>query len=148
MRYNLLKVSLVLFLAAGLNYNCASPASALMGSLGKVPNLSGVSSLLKGAGGLDKLIGKGPFTLLAPSDNALASLGKDGLTNLLKPENASQLQNLMKKYVVPGKLDPAQLAGSGLKDAAGNAFSLGDAKISQSIPTKGGTIQVLEGLLK
>ena len=148
MRYNLLKVSLVLFLAAGLNYNCASPASALMGSLGKVPNLSGVSSLLKGAGGLDKLIGKGPFTLLAPSDNALASLGKGTLDNLLKPENQAQLQNLMKKYVVPGKLDASQLAGSGLKDAAGNAFSLGDAKISQSIPTKGGTIQVLEGLLK
>jgi uncharacterized surface protein with fasciclin (FAS1) repeats len=75
-------------------------------------------------------------------------MGKGALDNLLKPENQAQLQGLLKKYVVPGKLDASQLAGSGLKDAAGNAFSLGDAKISQSIPTKGGTIQVLEGLLK
>jgi uncharacterized surface protein with fasciclin (FAS1) repeats len=148
MRYNLLKVTLVLFLLAGINYNCSSPANALLGSLGKVPNLSGATSLLKGAGGLGNLVGKGPFTLLAPSDNALASMGKGALDNLLKPENKDQLTNMLKKYVVPGKLDPTQLAGSGLKDAAGNAFNLGGAKISQSIPTKGGVIQVLDGILK
>jgi len=148
MRHTFLKATMVLFLVAGLNYNCSSPTSSLLSALGGNPNLSGVSSLLKGAGGLDKLIGKGPFTMLAPSNDALASMGKGALDNLLKSGNSSQLQDMMKKYVVPGKLDPSQLAGSGLKDAAGNAFNLGNAKITETIPTKGGVIQVIDGLLK
>jgi len=148
MRHHFLKIAMVLFLTAGLNYNCASPASSLLSTLGGVPNLSGATSLLKGAGGLGNLVGKGPFTLLAPSNDALSSLGRGALDNLLKPENKDQLTGLLKKYVVPANVTPEQLAAGGVKDAMGNPINLNGAKISQSIPTKGGSIQVLDGLLK
>ncbi len=148
MRYTFVKVAMVLFLAAGLNYNCSNPTTALLGALGGNPNLSGAAGLLKAAGGLGNITGKGPFTLLAPSNNALASMGKGALDNLLNPANKDQLTNMLKNYVVPGKLDASQLLGSGIKNAAGGALNLGGAKITETIPTKGGVIQVLDGLLK
>ncbi len=77
-----ISMSMVLAFVSILHFSCSSPANALMSTLGGNPQLSGISSLLKGAGGLGNLVGKGPFTLLAPSNNALSSLGAGALENL------------------------------------------------------------------
>jgi uncharacterized surface protein with fasciclin (FAS1) repeats len=116
--------------------------------LGGNPQLSGVTSLLKGAGGLGKLVPKGPFTLLAPSNDALSALGGGSIDNLLKPENKNVLDNVLKKHILPGKFSPDQIAAGGLKDALGNPLSMGGAKITQSIPTKGGMIQMIDKVLR
>lgn len=146
MKRTIARTSLVLLMVTMLNLSCSSPATGLLGTLGGNANLSGVTSLLKGAGGLDKLIGKDPFTLLAPSNDALKALGPDALTNLLKPENKDQLTGLINKHLIKGKVTPDQITAGGLKNAAGNPISLGDSKITQSIPTKNGTIQVIDKL--
>ena len=139
---------MVLFIAT-LQINCSS-VSSLFNALSANPNLSGITALLKGAGGIEKLLGgKGPFTLLAPTNDALASLGAGGVENLLKPENQTQLTNMLKGYVLPGKTEAAALTGtSGAAiNATGSAVNLGDAKITQSIPVKDGIIQVIDKLL-
>jgi uncharacterized surface protein with fasciclin (FAS1) repeats len=143
-----IRISLVVLFVTVLNFSCSSPASSLLGAMGSNPNLSGLTGLLKSAGGLDKLVGKAPFTLLAPSNDALKGVSQEALQSLLKPENKDQLTSLLKKHILPGKLTPDQINAGGLKDAAGNALDLGGAKITESIPTKNGLIQVIDKVLK
>ena len=148
MKSNLLRLGLVMAFVTTLHLSCSSPATSLLSTLGGNPQLSGVTSLLKGAGGLGKLVGKGPFTLLAPSNDALSALGGGAIDNLLKPENKGMLDNVLKKHILPGKFSPDQIASGGLKDALGNPLSMGGAKITQSIPTKGGMIQMIDKVLR
>lgn len=55
------------------------------------------------------LKGKGPFTVFAPSDAAFKKIPADQLEEILKPENRSKLQSLLKFHVVPGRLTAAQV---------------------------------------
>lgn len=50
------------------------------------------------------LEGKGPFTLLAPTDEAFEKLPAGTLADLLKPENKEQLQAVLKYHVLPGAI--------------------------------------------
>ncbi|PSU39916.1 hypothetical protein C9J12_29925 [Photobacterium frigidiphilum] len=45
---------------------------------------------------------KGPFTLLAPTDDAFAKLPAGTLADLLKPENKEQLQAVLKNHILIG----------------------------------------------
>jgi uncharacterized surface protein with fasciclin (FAS1) repeats len=141
MKMKFVSMAMVMAFVSILHFSCSSPANALMSTLGGNPQLSGISSLLKG-------VGKGPFTLLAPSNNALSSLGAGALENLLKPENKDMLTGILKKHVLPGKFTADQINAGGLKDVLGNGLNLGGAKITESIPTKGGLVQVIDGIIK
>jgi uncharacterized surface protein with fasciclin (FAS1) repeats len=57
---------------------------------------------VKAAGLVETLSGKGPFTVLAPTDAAFAKLPAGTLENLLKPENKQQLIDILTYHVVPG----------------------------------------------
>jgi len=46
----------------------------------------------------------GPYTLLAPIDDAFANMPKAKLENLFKPENKELLQSLLKNHIVLGNL--------------------------------------------
>ena len=140
MKRTFLKVAAVFFLSAIMFIRCGSSsilgaASPLISGLTGAGNLGTIASLLQ-TPGLGKLMGgalKGPFTLLAPTDNALAALGKDALSNLTKPENLSQLAGVLSKHIVPGQLDAAGLAKGGLKSAAGGALDLGGINLGNMI---------------
>jgi uncharacterized surface protein with fasciclin (FAS1) repeats len=58
---------------------------------------------------VDVLKGDGPFTVFAPTDEAFAALPEGTLESLLKPENKSKLQAILKYHVVAGKV-PAKVA--------------------------------------
>jgi len=51
---------------------------------------------------VETLSGKGPFTVLAPTDAAFAKLPAGTLEMLLKPENKKQLVDILSYHVVPG----------------------------------------------
>jgi len=53
---------------------------------------------------VDALKGKGPFTVFAPTDEAFAKLPKGTVEALLKPENKSKLQAILKYHVVSGNV--------------------------------------------
>ena len=124
-----------LHVQCGTSSNLLSAGSSLFSALGKNANLSSITNLLK-TPGIDKLLGgvlKKPFTLLAPTNDALQSMGADALTNLTKPENINSLANMLKGQIVPGKLDANSLLQSGLKTASGKALDLGTAKLGDLI---------------
>ena len=56
---------------------------------------------VKAAGLVETLSGKGPFTVLAPTDAAFAKLPAGTLEMLLKPENKKQLVDILSYHVVP-----------------------------------------------
>ena len=137
-RIHVLFVALLLSTAS---IRCSSGAdllksgSSLLSALGGNPNLSSITSLLQ-TPGLGKMLGgvlKKPFTLLAPTNDALSKLGTDALSKLTSPENMGQLANLLKNHIVPGKLDAAGLAQSGLQSAGGKALDLAGANLGSLI---------------
>ncbi|HVY73710.1 MAG TPA: fasciclin domain-containing protein [Puia sp.] len=117
----------------GSSSSLLSSGSSLISSLGSNPNLSTITSLLQ-TPGLSKALGsslKPPFTLLAPTNDALSSSG--ALTTLSNPSNVNQLADMLKNQIVPGKLDAAGLAQSGVTTAAGKSLNLGGANLGQLI---------------
>jgi uncharacterized surface protein with fasciclin (FAS1) repeats len=64
---------------------------------------------IKAAGLVDTLKGDGPFTVFAPTDDAFAKLPAGTVESLLKPENKSQLIDILTYHVVPGKVMAAEV---------------------------------------
>jgi uncharacterized surface protein with fasciclin (FAS1) repeats len=135
---SVLLVSLLLSVAttrSSAQADLLKAGSPLISALSSVPSLSKFTSLLQ-TPGLDKLLGgvlKKPFTLLAPTNDALNSLGASALTKLANPTNISKLASFVKDHIVPGKLDAAGLMKSGIKAASGKALNLGSAKLGDLI---------------
>jgi uncharacterized surface protein with fasciclin (FAS1) repeats len=132
---HVLLVALLLSVATvrcGSGPSLLKSGSSLLSSLGGVPSLSQFTSLLK-TPGLDKLLGgvlKKPFTMLAPTNDALSSAGS-ALSSLTS--DPSKLANVLKNYIIPGKHDASALAQSGLKAASGKALDLGGATLGNMI---------------
>jgi uncharacterized surface protein with fasciclin (FAS1) repeats len=55
---------------------------------------------VKAAGLVETLEGKGPFTVLAPTNEAFAELPAGTVDNLLKPENKAQLVKILTCHVI------------------------------------------------
>ena len=66
---------------------------------------------VKAAGLVDTLKGEGPFTVLAPTDEAFAALPAGTVDNLLKPENKDQLAAILSYHVVGRELTSTMLPG-------------------------------------
>ena len=64
----------------------------------------------KAAGLVDTLKGKGPLTVLAPTDAAFAKLPKGTVEMLLKPENKAKLAAVLTYHVVAGRAFAADVA--------------------------------------
>lgn len=65
------------------------------------------------AGMKDMLTGQGPFTLLAPTDEAFAALPEGVLDDLMKPENREQLRELLSYHVIAGEVSATRAAELG-----------------------------------
>lgn len=65
---------------------------------------------VKAAGLVETLSGKGPFTVFAPTNSAFDKLPKGTVETLLKPENKTMLQNVLKYHVVAGKWNAKDIA--------------------------------------
>jgi uncharacterized surface protein with fasciclin (FAS1) repeats len=73
---------------------------------------------VKAAGLVPTLKGPGPFTVLAPTNEAFAALPPGTVDNLVKPENKAMLTSILTYHVIPGrydfrKLDTAIHSGGG-----------------------------------
>ena len=63
-----------------------------------------LAAAIEAADLVEVLKGKGPFTVLAPTDEAFAKLPSGTLETLLKPENKDQLRQILLYHVVPGRV--------------------------------------------
>jgi len=66
-------------------------------------NFSTLVQALKAGDLVDTLKGKGPFTVFAPTNAAFDALPKGTLENVMKPENKTTLQGILKHHVVKGR---------------------------------------------
>ena len=70
-----------------------------------------LAAALTAADLIPALQGKGPFTVLAPTDDAFAKLPKVTVEMLLKPENKQKLASVLTYHVVPGAVMAKQVVG-------------------------------------
>jgi uncharacterized surface protein with fasciclin (FAS1) repeats len=62
------------------------------------------------AGLVDTLVGEGPFTVFAPTNDAFGTLPDGGTVDtLLLPENIDQLTDILKYHVVSGSVPSSSL---------------------------------------
>ncbi|AZA53307.1 fasciclin domain-containing protein [Chryseobacterium sp. G0201] len=125
---------------------------------------------VKAAGLVETLQGKGPFTVLAPTDAAFAKLPKGTVESLVKPENKEMLTKVLTYHVLAGKYSAKEIwaavkAGNGksmmktvegedvtfwtkgkdlyVTDAKGNSAKITIADVNQS----NGVIHVIDTVL-
>jgi len=70
----------------------------------------------KAAGLVPALTGQGPLTVFAPTDAAFDKLPAGTVESLLKPENRSKLQSILKFHVVSGRVTAGEAATAGVAD--------------------------------
>lgn len=104
------------------------------------------------------LQGAGPFTVLAPTDEAFAKLPAGTVESLLKPENKAKLQAILKYHVIAGRVAAKQVAGlESAKTVAGPEVKIslvdGQLRINQArvvktdISAANGIIHVVDQVL-
>lgn len=111
------------------------------------------------AAGLDSLLaGSDAVTVLAPTDEAFAKLPAGTVDNLLKPENKAELEALIKRHLVSGRLDQYTLKREreidtvggdklAVKLVAGN-LRIADARVfGRQTLAVNGTVQPLDAVL-
>ncbi len=84
-----------------------------------IPNIVGVAAgndsfttlvaAVKAAELVDTLSGEGPFTVLAPTNDAFNKLPEGTVDTLLKPESKEKLASVLTYHVVSGKFESAAL---------------------------------------
>lgn len=157
------KLQLGLMVAVSCTLGAVSPVSAnakldIVDTAASAGEFSILVKAIQAAGLQDALKGDGPFTVLAPNDEAFRRLPKGTIANLLKPENKEQLVSILKYHVIAGKVEGANavslkqadtLAGLPLSLSFKNAaLYVNDAKvIATDISTKNGVIHVIDSVL-
>jgi uncharacterized surface protein with fasciclin (FAS1) repeats len=149
---SLLISSLVLFSTTNCSTGASllSSGSKLMTALASNGALSEFTKLLK-TPGLDKILGsilKKPFTMLAPTNEALAGLGSDMLNNLMKPENLTSLGNLLKRHIVPGKMSTSDLQKGGVKTSDGKMLDVSGITLGKPIQDQDFNIIPIDKVIK
>jgi len=82
----------------------SASANSLVAVAATDDDLSTFVAAVKAAGLAEKLQGKGPYTVFAPSNAAFARLPAGTVDELLKPANKARLAGILACHVVPGKL--------------------------------------------
>ncbi len=121
----------------------AAPALALAGDKKDIVDTAVAAekfktlvAAVKAAGLVETLKGEGPFTVLAPTDEAFAKLPEGTVESLLKPENKEKLVAILKYHVIPAKAmaaDVVKLDGQSVKTVEGK---------SAKIEVKDGTVMI------
>jgi uncharacterized surface protein with fasciclin (FAS1) repeats len=115
-------------------------------------------SAVQAAGLADVLMGKGPFTVFAPTDEAFAKLPGGTVESLLKEENRGKLQTILKYHVVSGRVfsdevvkqkEVATLAGIGVRISVkdGKAMANESSIVATDIDATNGVVHVIDGVL-
>lgn len=96
------------------------PTKTIVQNASTASNLTTLVTAVKAAGLVDMLSGSGPFTVFAPTNAAFAKLPAGTLDTLTRPENKSQLTNILTYHVVSGRMTAKDIAAA-IKAGGGTA---------------------------
>jgi uncharacterized surface protein with fasciclin (FAS1) repeats len=110
------------------------------------------------AGLTETLLGRGPFTVFAPTDDAFKRLPNGTVEELLKPQNREKLRTILTYHVVAGRVTAAQardvrsaqtVAGQSVRISQdGDQLRINDATVRiADIPASNGIIHVIDRVL-
>jgi uncharacterized surface protein with fasciclin (FAS1) repeats len=113
---------------------------------------------VKAAGLVKTLKGAGPFTVLAPTDDAFAKLPAGIVESLLRPENKAKLVANLNYHLVPGKIMAGDIAGQranvqtvegrSLRVDATHGVSVDDATVTTAdVSASNGVIHVIDTVM-
>ncbi len=115
---------------------------------------------VKAAGLVDILKSDGPFTVLAPTDEAFAKLPPGTVESLLKPENKDQLAAVLTYHVIPARATASEVVklngksfktvegSSAMVKVAGGTVMINNARVIKTdIPCTNGVIHVIDTVL-
>lgn len=112
----------------------------------------------KAAGLAETLVGTGPLTVFAPTDEAFAKLPEGTVETLLKPENKGQLANILKHHVAAGRVysedvleskSVKTLLGTTLKAEVkgGNVTIAGAGLVATDVDASNGVVHIIDTVL-
>ncbi|WP_375270932.1 fasciclin domain-containing protein [Sphingomonas sp.] len=96
------------------------PTKTIVENASAANNLTTLVTAVKAADLVSTLSGPGPFTVFAPTNAAFAKLPAGTLDTLTRPENKSQLSNILTYHVVSGKMTAKDIAAA-IKAGGGTA---------------------------
>lgn len=106
---------------------------------------------------VDALSNAGPFTVFAPTNDAFNALPAGTVDNLLKPENKSQLINVLEYHVFVGVIRENMIRdGMTLNQVNGKNVTIGykdgkmtvnDANVIGTVPASNGIVYVIDKVL-
>lgn len=110
------------------------------------------------AGLTETLLGRGPYTLFAPTDEAFARLPNGTVQDLLKPGNREKLRTILTYHVIAGRVTASQarnvsraatVAGQDVRISQRNdELRINDATVRiADIPASNGIIHVIDRVL-
>lgn len=124
------------------------------------PSLSTLVTAVTEAELAGTLSGTGPFTVLAPDNDAFAALPAGVLDALLLPENQAELQTVLQYHVISGDLDSTDvtaavgtsvttLEGSGVavSESGGNLFVNTAQVTTPDVDATNGIVHVIDEVL-
>lgn len=125
--------------------------------LQKDAKFSTLVKALSDAGLTDKLRETGPFTILAPTNEAFAKLPTELMTDLLKPENKSKFAGILSYHLIHGKVmseDIAKLTtaktlqGQEIKIDVTNGIKINGARLqARNFEASNGIIHAIDTVL-
>ena len=110
------------------------------------------------AGLTETLLGRGPYTLFAPTDDAFAKLPNGTVQELLKPENREKLRTILTYHVIAGRVTASQARGVNSAETVagqrvrittnGDQLRINDAVVRiADIPASNGIVHVIDRVL-
>ena len=143
-----------------------SPVSAfavenVVGVAVSSPDFSTLVTAVKSAGLVETLSGTGPFTVLAPTNDAFNKLPSGLLEKLVMPENKTALTKILTYHVIAGKnlaVDVIKLDGKSVPTVNGNTITLkvvnGGVVVNDKVnitktdlPASNGVVHVIDQVL-
>lgn len=105
----------------------------------------------------EALGGDGPFTIFAPTNAAFEKLPEGTVATLLKPENKSKLQSILKYHVVSGKVMAADVKPGEVPTLQGSKLTVttkdgevmvdGAKVVKTDLVGKNGVIHVIDSVI-
>ncbi|HEY2658659.1 MAG TPA: fasciclin domain-containing protein [Caulobacteraceae bacterium] len=135
-----------------------APSGDIVDTLKASSQFTILSKALDGSGLAGLLKRPGPFTLIAPTDAAFNALPPAQLADLMKPENAAQLQALLIYHLINAAVPPTKIEGTKGAvqtvarkdvqiDASANPAKFNDANVEGEATVSNGFIYVVDKVL-